>query len=79
MPIQESDKLLEFVTNLAGDRFLKVEKEIGSGYFVLNVCEAERRQAKHDHHASHRTRDPVYLSRFHGRFLSLVRSLILLS
>jgi len=48
MPTQESDKLLNFVTNLAGDRFLKVEKEIGSGYFVLNTSEAERRQAKHD-------------------------------
>lgn len=42
------DKLIDFVTNLAGDRFLKVEKEIGSGYFVLNTTEAERRQAKHD-------------------------------
>ncbi|MDP1809104.1 MAG: ATP-binding protein [Actinomycetota bacterium] len=48
MPTQESDKLIDFVTNLAGDRFLKVEKEIGSGYFVLNTSEAERRQAKHD-------------------------------
>lgn len=48
MSIQKSDKLLDFVTNLAGDKFLKVEKEIGSGYFVLNIGEAERRQAKHD-------------------------------
>lgn len=48
MPTKESDKLLNFVTNLAGDRFLKVEREIGSGFYVLNIGEAERRQAKHD-------------------------------
>ncbi len=44
----DTKKLLSFVTDLAGEKFLKVEKEIGSGYFVLKISEAERRQAKHD-------------------------------
>lgn len=44
----ESDKLIDFVTNLAGDRFLKVENDLGDGFFRLNIGEAERRQAKHD-------------------------------
>ena len=48
MSTTESKKLLNFVTDLAGDRFLRVEKEIGHGYFILNTTEAQRRQAKHD-------------------------------
>ncbi len=48
MSTTESKKLLKFVTGLAGDRFLRVEEEIGHGYFVLNTTEAQRRQAKHD-------------------------------
>lgn len=48
MSSTESKNLLNFVTDLAGDRFLKVEKEIGHGYFILNTTEAQRRQAKHD-------------------------------
>jgi len=48
VPTKESDKLLDFVANLAGNSWLKVEKEIGEGLFVLKIGEAERRQAKHD-------------------------------
>lgn len=48
MPAKDKDKLLTFVTNLAGHHFLKVEEELEDGYFRLNIAEAERRQAKHD-------------------------------
>lgn len=44
----DTKKLLSFVTDLAGEKFLRVEEEIGRGYFVLKISEAERRQAKHD-------------------------------
>lgn len=43
-----SDELLEFVSSVSGDTFLKVEESFGDGYVRLNVSEAERRQAKHD-------------------------------
>ena len=48
MQIKKPGKLLDFVKDLAGDDVLKVEKDLGSGYFRLNTAEAERRQAKHD-------------------------------
>ncbi len=48
MPTEEPDKLLEFVTNLTGDQVLKIEEDLGSGYYKLNITEAERRQARHD-------------------------------
>jgi Histidine kinase-, DNA gyrase B-, and HSP90-like ATPase len=43
-----SDELLEFVSSVSGDTFLKVEESFGDGYVRLNISEAERRQAKHD-------------------------------
>jgi len=43
-----SDDLLNFVTSVSGDTFLKVEENLGEGYVRLKVSEAERRQAKHD-------------------------------
>lgn len=43
-----SQELLDFVSNLAGDQYLKVEEHLGDGYFRINISEAERRQAKHD-------------------------------
>jgi hypothetical protein len=42
------DDLLEFITTVSGDAYLKVEERLGDGYVVLRVSEAERRQAKHD-------------------------------
>jgi len=48
METDNSDKLLDFVTTLAGQEVRKVEERLGSGYFKLNIGEAERRQAKHD-------------------------------
>lgn len=47
-PPRKLDELLNFVTDLAGEQVLKVEEDLGSGYFKLNVAEAERRQARHD-------------------------------
>lgn len=48
MPAKDKDKLIKFVSDLAGNHFLKVEEEFASGYYRLNLAEAERRQAKHD-------------------------------
>lgn len=43
-----SDELLNFVTAVSGDTFLKVEENFGDGFVRLKISEAERRQAKHD-------------------------------
>ena len=42
------DDLLNFVTSVSGDAYLKVEETLGDGYVRLRVSEAERRQAQHD-------------------------------
>ncbi|MBE0446702.1 MAG: ATP-binding protein [Actinobacteria bacterium] len=44
----ENNPLLNFVANLTGNQYLKVEEDLGQGFVRLNVSEAERRQAKHD-------------------------------
>jgi len=44
----ENSDLLNFVTSVSGDSYLKVEENLGDGYVRLKVSEAERRQAKHD-------------------------------
>lgn len=44
----EHDPLIEFVTSVSGDTYLKVEESLGDGYVRLRVSEAERRQARHD-------------------------------
>ncbi len=43
-----NDDLLNFVTAVSGEAYLKVEETLGDGYVRLRVSEAERRQAKHD-------------------------------
>lgn len=43
-----SDELLNFVSAVSGDTYLKVEENLGDGYVRLKISEAERRQAKHD-------------------------------
>lgn len=43
-----NDNLMDFVTAVSGDAFLKVEENLGDGFVRLKVSEAERRQAKHD-------------------------------
>ncbi len=40
--------LLNFVAEIAGDGFLKIEEDFGSGFVRLKLSEADRRQAKHD-------------------------------
>jgi len=44
----DSNDLLNFVTSVSGDAYLKVEENFGDGYVRLKTSEAERRQAKHD-------------------------------
>lgn len=44
----DNDSLLEFVSQVSGEAYLKVEESFGDGYVRLRVSEAERRQAKHD-------------------------------
>lgn len=46
--MNEHDPLIDFVTSVSGDGFLKVEETLGDGFVRLRVPEAERRQAKHD-------------------------------
>lgn len=42
------DSMLEFVSSVSGDQYVKVEETLGDGFVRLKVSEAERRQAKHD-------------------------------
>lgn len=42
------DSLLDFVSTVSGDQYVKVEENLGDGFVRLKVSEAERRQAKHD-------------------------------
>ena len=42
------DSLLDFVSAVSGDQYVKVEENLGDGFVRLKVSEAERRQAKHD-------------------------------
>lgn len=46
--MSEHDPLIDFVSSVSGDAYLKVEETLGDGYVRLRVPEAERRQAKHD-------------------------------
>ncbi|MDP2300653.1 MAG: ATP-binding protein, partial [Actinomycetota bacterium] len=46
--MSDTDPLIDFVTAVSGDGYLKVEETLGNGYVRLRVPEAERRQAKHD-------------------------------
>lgn len=48
MSNNEPKELLDFVANVAGERYLRVEEDLGEGYVRLRVSEAERRQARHD-------------------------------
>ncbi len=46
--MSDSDRLLNFVSSVSGEDFLKVEENLGDGFVRLRISEAERRQAKHD-------------------------------
>lgn len=42
------ESLLSFVSSVSGDRYVRVEENLGDGFVRLKISEAERRQAKHD-------------------------------
>lgn len=42
------ESLYDFVSSVAGDRYLRVEQDLGDGFVRLKVGEAERRQARDD-------------------------------
>jgi len=44
----ENRRLLDFVSDVAGESMRKIEETLGDGYVRLHISEAERRQAKHD-------------------------------
>lgn len=46
--MSDPDRLIDLVSAVAGDDYLKVEESLGDGFVRLRVSEAERRQAKHD-------------------------------
>lgn len=45
---EDRRSLVDFVSSVTGDTFLKVEAHLGDGFVRLKTSEAERRQAKHD-------------------------------
>jgi len=44
----DKDSLIDLVSAVSGEAYLKVEENLGDGFVRLRVSEAERRQAKHD-------------------------------
>jgi hypothetical protein len=44
----DNDALIDFVSSVSGETYLKVEETFGDGFVRLRISEAERRQAKHD-------------------------------
>ena len=44
----DANTLIDFVSSVSGDAYLKVEESLGDGFVRLRISEAERRQAKHD-------------------------------
>jgi len=46
--MNDKDTLIDLVSSVSGEEYLKVEEDLGEGFVRLRVSEAERRQAKHD-------------------------------
>jgi hypothetical protein len=46
--MDEKKELVDFLKKTGKESLLTIEEDLGSGYYRLNVREAERRQAKHD-------------------------------
>ncbi len=44
----DNDALIDFVSTVSGEAYLRVEESLGDGFVRLRIAEAERRQAKHD-------------------------------
>ncbi|MBQ6394826.1 MAG: ATP-binding protein [Atopobiaceae bacterium] len=45
---EDRHDLADFISRVAGERYLRVEENLGDGFVRLKVAEAERRQAKQD-------------------------------
>ncbi len=41
-------RLIDFVSAVSGETYLKIEENLGDGFVRLRISEAERRQAQHD-------------------------------
>ncbi|MDH4140556.1 MAG: ATP-binding protein [Coriobacteriia bacterium] len=48
MSEHDTESMLDFVSAVSGETYLKVEENLGDGFVRLRTAEAERRQAKHD-------------------------------
>ena len=48
MATDDGDKIIDFISSLESKKFLKIEKDLGEGFFRLNTSEAQKRQARHD-------------------------------
>lgn len=48
MGANNSENLIDFVTGLVGEKVLKIDEDLGLGFFRLHLSEAERRQALQD-------------------------------
>jgi hypothetical protein len=46
--VPDSDELIDFVSAVSGETYLKIEENLGDGFVRLRISEAERRQAQHD-------------------------------
>ncbi len=46
--VSDKDAIIDLVSSVSGEVYLKVEESLGEGYVRLRVSEAERRQARHD-------------------------------
>ncbi len=48
MSSKEKDELINFIEKVAGDKYQKIEEDLGNGFVRLHISEAQKRQAKHD-------------------------------
>jgi len=46
--VSDQDGLIDFVSAVSGETYLKIEENLGDGFVRLRISEAERRQAQHD-------------------------------
>jgi hypothetical protein len=46
--VSDNEELLDFVSAVSGETYLKIEENLGDGFVRLRISEAERRQAQHD-------------------------------
>jgi hypothetical protein len=46
--VPDNEELIDFVSAVSGETYLKIEENLGDGFVRLRISEAERRQAQHD-------------------------------